>query len=460
MRPNGSSRTPFDNDLVTDPGAPKDTQPLPAQSGPSAQPLRPSRLLPPQPGNTPTPMAGATHNAPGSLPNIGSVPPNVPTGVPNDTSRLSLKRTPLSTIIGFSMAGGALAVLLISAFISRAVHRTLTVADHPANGANPSTVTMPPSNPAPIPATGATNPQGTDTTDTSVAMPDNRASATSDNDTAPTVTTKVKKSAHTHKNVSPSQSTPSDQALDDTSPTIQGQDRSAASTDASEDAQDNASSDTAAKPRMAAAPRNDDTNDNDSGAGDSPTSASERFVHSGTGYAVTPPPGFKLVKKGQRTIWSGPDGTTFLVETTNRPGRSPFGDWLRLDASLRKKYGLRYTSRGIEQTTVAGHPAAVWDFDLVTDKGTVRKVDIGIHANGKGYALLGSAPAAQFDQLRPQLDQAIKSFEITQPSGSTRRHRHRHDESSDENQSSDGADTNSSEKSNSSAEDMRPDIGY
>jgi hypothetical protein len=101
----GSSRTPFDNDLVNDPHAPRDTQPLSAQN-----PTAPGAVQPP--GSSPP--VGTQINASRQLP-----PQVVTRGHNDDTTSHSVptgnltKRLPTSTLVGFALAGGAVVVLLL-----------------------------------------------------------------------------------------------------------------------------------------------------------------------------------------------------------------------------------------------------------------------------------------------------------------------------------------------------------
>src|SRR5690606_16359188 len=99
------------------------------------------------------------------------------------------------------------------------------------------------------------------------------------------------------------------------------------------------------------------------------------FTHSEKGYRITVPDGFSLRDEGRRTIWNGPDDSQLLVETVSSPEGSPREGWEQLDESLSRKYGSRYRSLGIRETTLAGRPAAVWEFEI-TEKGgeTIRKI--------------------------------------------------------------------------------------
>lgn len=444
MASNGSSRTPFDDDLVTDPGAPRDTQQLPAAAPGGTQPIRPSRLLPPQAGSAPAPYAGVTPVMPpapvGAQP-VGATPPP-----PNDTSNLSLKRTPTSTIVGLSMAGGAVAVLLISAVVRGVVHRTLSVANPPVPTPAAGMAQPTPLNAELMPTPSAVETPGAPATDTR-----NPADIAPASDTP-----QVANSAVSHFPVlrrsrrqppAPTErSATTSSHADDGAGATSEQDASAATPSETRPATDRRDQQDAAVSASGVSATGDGT-------------VSQPYKHHRAGYVITPPAGFRLVRRGQRTVWQGPDGVTLLVETTARPGRSPFGDWVRLDAALRQKYGQRYRSHGIENTTVAGQPAAIWDFELDTKAGPVRKIDVGVHSNGRGYAILGSVPLLKFDAARGAIEAAIRSFDLTQPTAPRPIH-HRRSTHQEAAASGNGAGDKTSSNPSQNSDDLRPDAGY
>jgi hypothetical protein len=139
-------------------------------------------------------------------------------------------------------------------------------------------------------------------------------------------------------------------------------------------------------------------------------SSGGRFA-SRRGYAITPPAGYRLQRTGRRTVWRGPNGEQILVETGSSNG-TPREGWERLDKALARKYGNKYRNRGIRETTLGGKSAAVWEFEIDTPSGTQRKIDIAVHHQGRGYAVLGQAPAARFEEARPRIEAAIRSFEL------------------------------------------------
>ena len=138
-----------------------------------------------------------------------------------------------------------------------------------------------------------------------------------------------------------------------------------------------------------------------------------RGSYEGERYTIAPPSGWTRRRSGQRTTWSGPGSAQILVEVASDTAASPRADWEKLDRGFRKKYGRRYRSLGIRDTTLAGLPAAVWEFELDSKSGrTTRKIDNAVHSRGRGYAVLGSAPAERFEEVRPQIEEAIASFRL------------------------------------------------
>ncbi len=144
-----------------------------------------------------------------------------------------------------------------------------------------------------------------------------------------------------------------------------------------------------------------------------PPANSPAQTHVARDYELTPPGGFALSQSGRRTIWKHENGAQILVETGKAGAGSPRSGWVRLERDLKKRYGSRYKSLGIHEGEFAGQPASIWEFELTGKDGiTRRKIDIGIQTNGRGYAILGSAPKENFDAVFPQIRSAIDSFKL------------------------------------------------
>ncbi len=142
-------------------------------------------------------------------------------------------------------------------------------------------------------------------------------------------------------------------------------------------------------------------------------------THRGNRFEITPPPGFRLRQSGRRTIWQRDDGAQILVETGKAGDGSPRAGWQKLDRDLARRYGKRYRSMGIHEGTLAGQPAAIWEFELTGKDGiTRRKIDVGIKINGRGYAVLGAAPKDKFDSIRDDIEQALGSFRVSESNDS------------------------------------------
>lgn len=137
-------------------------------------------------------------------------------------------------------------------------------------------------------------------------------------------------------------------------------------------------------------------------------------THRGGSFEITPPPGFRLRQSGRRTIWQRDDGAQILVETGKAGDGSPRAGWQKLDRDLARRYGQHYRSLGIHDGTLAGEPAAIWEFELTGKDGvTRRKIDVGTKINGRGYAVLGAAPSDKFENVRGEIEQALASFRVS-----------------------------------------------
>jgi hypothetical protein len=404
----GSSRTPFDNDLVNDPQSPRDTQPLtphnatpsgapqagapqvPGGIPPSAAPVNASRHLPPQ-------VVTRGHND-------DTTPHAVPTGP-------LTKRLPTSTLVGFALAGGAVGVLLLSMIVRSILPGPKNQVVYTPEGAPPPAprVVMQP----PADRNNVQSPQSSDFANRSV-----------DDMDLPAADITIESQTQTSR----------DRTADGDNASRANRSRSRASAGDSDDDR-STSNNTGTGTRSSQLPDERDTGEGNSSSASSSSSReipsqfetsssssaqSEGRYSSRRGYAITPPDGYTLRSSGRRTVWRGPAGEQILVETGDTNG-TPREGWERLDKALSKKYGSKYRSRGIRETTLAGKPAAVWEFEIDTPSGTQRKIDIAVHHKGRGYAVLGQAPAQRFEYARPRIEAAIRSFELQQRRSETSR---------------------------------------
>ena len=345
------------------------------------------------PPDNPTPVA---------LPRAASTPsaPSTPSAAP--TGRLQL--LPMPTLIGLAVAGGALIVVLVPALM-RGMIPTVPVKQFPAEVAVREPASSPEEMP-PAPSNAETPlPQQPNSNDSSQVVIESEST----NRDQP-------RSEAPRSNTSRSNTPTQTGTLDDAD----------VSKSASSERGDSSSRD-GVESRERVGETNRDTTESAraSGQGESnkrsgssvkKANKSGAWMHPRTGYTISPPSGFERRQTGRRTIWRGPGGAQILVETTTAPGTSARADWERLDAALAKKYGRNYRSLGIRETELAGRPAAVWEFAISSKRGTTRKIDVAVHAHGRGYAVLAEASAARFDEMRPQLEEAIASF---QPPAST-----------------------------------------
>lgn len=130
-------------------------------------------------------------------------------------------------------------------------------------------------------------------------------------------------------------------------------------------------------------------------------------------FELSVPGGFSLSQQGRRTIWKRDDGAQILVEQGKAGSGSPRSGWVHLERSLQKKYGSRFKSRGIRDGEMAGRPASIWEFELTGKDGiTRRKIDVAIHHQGRGYAVLVSAPNDKFDAVLPEFHSVLGSFKV------------------------------------------------
>lgn len=398
---NSSSRTPFDDALVDDPQSPRDTQPLTPRPAPAQ--TQAGRRLPPQvvPPSTQADdvQSAATGAAVMQAPHASHTPLS-PHAVRRNTTLT--RRLPTTTLVGLAMAGGALGVILISALVSRLTPRP--------NAAGLSPDDTPPAALRPVaPGYVARVPVEPGSAASSAAPPGTQTLKPPDGDADEPVAS-VAPDTHLRSPAPDAArgASPATRA-DERAPAARRSDAAGASGDRSSTRRSEGSSEGSLR-----AGREEHDADSDATVLPIPAGGGEGSVHNGRGYAITPPRGFKLVQSGRRTIWRGPGGAQILVETAPVGNRSPRRDWEKMDAALARKYGERYRSRGISDTNLAGREAAAWEFELDTRSGTTRKIDVAVHHRGRGYAVLGSAPAGRFEEVRPQLEAAIRSFEIRQ----------------------------------------------
>lgn len=133
----------------------------------------------------------------------------------------------------------------------------------------------------------------------------------------------------------------------------------------------------------------------------------------GAGYSITAPAGWRKTQSGRRAIWSGPGGAQLLVEVSDDVSSSPREDWEKLDRAFEKKYKGRYRLRNIRDVRLTDRPASVWEFELDSKSGaTTRKIDIATHADGRGYAIMGSSSMESWSEVSPQFQEAINSFQL------------------------------------------------
>ena len=456
------NRTPFDTHLVDDDdNAPRYTQPLPSALPHIATPATPNHVV-----NNHVVINAVTNNAPrvppqvvpdldpatsnATSPNYFAPTPSQPlphqtssTQMPqmsppvqqtpmisSPTAQLPASRVPLATWLGIAAVGGALAVVFGSSLFRRAAppiptQSTTTTTENwqrkPTTTA--PTIAMKPSRDdsssltsnsiAPRRAANSSNAiaaNSIEESETTISEVDNNGARDSSSRNSSSGGDTIRADNGNNDALNPD-------LLDEPARNL-NQDRATSNSTITDDNADRVKAD--------ALSRNSLNNDErDAASGDSPNAASSsdssRFVERRRAYSIAPPRDFRLAQKGRRTIWKGSQGAQLLVEVGQNDGQSPRAGWEALDRSLSKKYGKRYRSRGIRETTVAGRPAAIWEFDLRQKNGsTVRKIDVAVVDKNNGYAVLASAPVENFEQMRPTFERAISSFQIENASASAK----------------------------------------
>ena len=457
-----ANATPFDTHLVDDPNAPRHTQPLPSQFAP---PQRPSQFAPPQtptyaphslprqvvPNNQVAPNNYvAPHNQAANSANATSstrsanqnAPPIAPTVTPNvappfhapiknvpvnsPTSSLPASRLPLATIAGLAAIGGALAVVFGSAFFRR-------VAPVPESARGNSTVVIAKKNAPDNAGTIILQRPDEDVAPEKIQNDIGRDNTRKPAVVAPQVAPKVAPQIETlqsneqqgnvenEPNESPSReakpNSDDKQYSNEYSNSVRDENSTRDDTEIRADAnradaiRDNANR--RDEIRRDDSSWSDKVSSNDGISNDGKFASAARFVEKRRAYSIRPPREFRVVQKGRRTIWKAPNGAQLLVEVGDNDGEAPRAGWEKLDRALARKYGSRYQSRGIRNTTLNGREAAAWEFDLKQKNGVVvRKMDVAVVDGKNGYAVLASAPVEKFEAMRPTFDRVLDSFQI------------------------------------------------
>jgi hypothetical protein len=369
-----------------DASAVSDAAPSPTAN---ATPAVPAPVVAAPPLALPTSPGAPVAPAPVTAPSAANAAPVAPT-TPNATGALFKERVPMPVLIGLAMALGALFVVVVSIGIRRLIT--------PAKPVYPTSATRPPAgnvvmgapevvikNPTPLPA----SPGGERQPQIAQAPPIDGADSDQPELTIEEVEPVQEESPRARRREEPE---PERSRGEDSDRERRKEPERARETE---------------RERESAPARR--TSEPEPSREVYPAAESHRR----SDYEISPPPGFRLRQSGRRTIWQRDDGSQILVETGKAGAGSPRQGWEDLDRRLAKKYGNRYRSLGIRETTLAGHPAAVWEFELTGKNGqTQRKVDIAIKVNGRGYAVLGAAPADKFDRVRGDLESAINSFRV------------------------------------------------
>lgn len=426
------NRTPFDDDLVTDPNAPRHTQPLPARQ--------------PAPPASPNAQSSTQSTLPSGPSTVSGAPPLPRQVIPNDddapakTTTLNPRRVPMSVIVGLAAVGGAIGVVMLSGAFGRLAPRpdspgVITAEQERAREANQTApVQTAPATPRVVivpPRTSTPDSTSEVNSDSSTANPDDASPAAvptpdivvPDNQAARGVASGSNPAATSPRGTGDAST--SDASTDGASASADGASNDEADSDTSRNRDRSSRGDRRNRDERDDKDKNKDKNKDDENSSESTDAATSprdieysnggvrpRYIERKRSYSIRPPGGFRIAQRGRRTVWQGPGKAQFLVEVGEAEGASPREGWEQLERSLQRKYGSRYRSYGILETTVNGRQAAIWEFELRTPKGRVRKMDVAVHDGKNGYAVLGSAPAADFENYRPVFERAIRSLEI------------------------------------------------
>ena len=138
--------------------------------------------------------------------------------------------------------------------------------------------------------------------------------------------------------------------------------------------------------------------------------------YSASTYSAKRPAGWSVVQDdeeqtdGRRVSkWSGPDGSTLLIDTTlGIPPSDPGDSAGKLERGESQTAG--YERLAFEPFTSGGDPAFEWAFKH-GPTGTYR-VDMFVFRGGNGYAVLGVAPTRRkLNRIRPLATQVLDSIE-------------------------------------------------
>jgi predicted Zn-dependent protease len=127
-----------------------------------------------------------------------------------------------------------------------------------------------------------------------------------------------------------------------------------------------------------------------------------RFLHPSLRFELTFPAGWKTANQPDAVIAQSADGGAQLQLAAGKGTPAQ---------SLQQLLGQQgITVRQQSQTTINGLPAAVADFDAVTESGTLRATAAAIQQGTATYLLIGITTPANAATYAPMMDATIRSF--------------------------------------------------
>lgn len=167
----------------------------------------------------------------------------------------------------------------------------------------------------------------------------------------------------------------------------------------------------------AASPQNDPGDSNDTA---SPQAGWQSYRNPQLGFACDYPAGWTLrVTASQasagatRVLFQSPDPRVCMLVDAQpgTTGMTPLQKWQDLDGRFRKSHKAIYAGLGIEACSLAGYNAASWHSTLQHPGGPLlEREDVGSTIDGRDYALLLSAPPAEFARWHSAFRHVTQTF--------------------------------------------------
>jgi len=134
-----------------------------------------------------------------------------------------------------------------------------------------------------------------------------------------------------------------------------------------------------------------------------------------TGFSVAVPQGWTVdPPDGSAVRFDDPQSTaSLLIDQTEEPKSDPVADWQAQERTVSGNYTDYQLVGGIRGFTLRGWQGADWEFTYAADAGRGHKLNRNLVTTpGKrAYALLWTAPDAEWQQRRSAFDTVFESFQ-------------------------------------------------